>query len=295
MQDEIEDGLKKAFAIEELNGFGFQVRGIHDPNLLAFARVSETPNGFQDDVRSRTGSKTLELRDFIGNEYLVIHFSEWALIPKIFAAAIEEGCSAIWPNILNLRPMGIFEGEEFSFEAAELKTVNEFNELAKLFQDNWRTTFELCGSPKAMRRLYNWRTFEGKLFCIELCAKLDKPLTDKSAEALDALPWWYSLTDVDDACRKHKVLHHGEWSARDNKEESDCAKRQKKEESTDDRVECVVCHDAMADTLTLPCEHVVVCHTCSVKLAQTHWADNCVYCRQNITQVLNNDTDDALP
>jgi len=291
-----EEGLTKAFVIEDLNGFGFQSTHLSEDGVLAFARLgSDAPLDFEANVRAKTGSKTLNHKDFIGHEYLTIHFTEWSLIPDIFVAAIEAGCKSIFPNITNLQPIARFSGEKFTFEEAERRSIEQFKEFAgNLSGDNpWRRAFEICGSPKAMRRLYNWRTFEGKLFCIKLCAKLNKPIEDRSAEALDALPWWYYLTDVDEASRRHEVLQHGNWSKRKvpDKEVSS-SKRQKnktEEPAEDDRVECVVCHDAVADTLTLPCEHVVVCHLCSVKLAQTHFADNCVYCRQHITDVAQDD------
>ena len=139
-----------------------------------------------------------------------------------------------------------------------------------------------------MRRLYNYRTNQGKLFCIELCARIGKPIDDTSEKALTALPWWYELPEVDEARRSNNVLHYAEWSRREIpvKVEEPKPKRHKPEE---EHVECVVCHEHIADTIALPCQHIVVCHLCSVKLAQTHWAHECVYCRQHIDEVLQDD------
>jgi hypothetical protein len=52
---------------------------------------------------------------------------------------------------------------------------------------------------------------------------------------------------------------------------------------------CVVCLDKPADTIALPCEHVVVCHDCSHQLAHSKFSDNCVYCRQHIDIVLEDE------
>lgn len=287
-------GLQKAFFLEDLNGFGFQVAGLKGKDTIAFARLpDDAPSDLQQKLRKSTGSTTVEHRDFIGHEYLTIDYREWNLIPRLFVAAIKAGCSAIYPNINNLQPRARFAGHEFSFEEAELLSIAEFRQFAQSFgnqQNPMRNAFELLGSPKAMRRLYNYRTNSGKLFCIELCAALGKPIADTSEKALTAMPWWFELPEVDEACRNKEVLHYANWSRREmhytaNKPEVE----QRHVDPDNEPVKCVVCMERIANTIALPCEHVVVCHLCSVKLAQTHFAHQCVYCRQQIEEVLSDE------
>ena len=49
---------------------------------------------------------------------------------------------------------------------------------------------------------------------------------------------------------------------------------------------CCICLDKPADTMAWPCEHVVVCRSCSTKLRSTNDAHVCVHCRRPIQRVL---------
>lgn len=62
------------------------------------------------------------------------------------------------------------------------------------------------------------------------------------------------------------------------------------EEGQDEKSRCVICLERRADTMVLPCEHVVCCRECSQRLRETPNARVCVYCRQPIKAVLA-DTD----
>jgi len=303
-------GLEKAFFLESHNGFGFKVETVLEPGTIVFARLSDdAPANLETQLREKTGSKTIRHKDYLGHEYLTIHHSEWALIPRVFPAALEAGCSYVWANIPNLKPATRFVGELFSFEAHERATVEEFKKLSETFGDRenpWKFTFELLREPKAMRRLYNYRTEQGKMFCAELRARVGKPIDTSSRAALTALPWWYELPEVDQACREYTVLHHAEWSKREipekqeeeeeeKEEEEEPEAKRRKSESADDMVECLVCHERVANTLVLPCQHIVVCQLCSVNLAQTHWARECLYCQQHIEQVLQDEVASPPP
>lgn len=49
---------------------------------------------------------------------------------------------------------------------------------------------------------------------------------------------------------------------------------------------CMICLDAVADTMVLPCNHVVVCQACSNGLRETHDNRICVRCRRPIEMVV---------
>lgn len=299
-------GLQTAFLQEDFNGFGFQTLGIKEPGYIAIARIPDNaPDNLEEQLRQELDAKTLTVNDFIGNLFLTLHFSEWSLIPDIFRVAVNKGCAWIAPNILHLAPKAKFTGQAFSFEEAERLSIREFKSMATMFradENPWKKLFELLGSPKPMRRFYNYRTDEGKMFCAELCAKIGKPLADTSKEAMSALPWWFELPEVDAACRQYEVLHYAAWSKRElqpelkkrhSSENGEVPKRRKCDENSSELNQCVVCLDHVADTLVLPCQHIVVCHLCSVQLAQSHFANQCIYCRQAITEVLTDEKDQS--
>lgn len=52
---------------------------------------------------------------------------------------------------------------------------------------------------------------------------------------------------------------------------------------------CTICNDRDADTMVLPCQHVVVCRVCSAKLQNTADRKTCVQCRQPIESVLSDE------
>jgi len=62
--------------------------------------------------------------------------------------------------------------------------------------------------------------------------------------------------------------------------------KEKEEEEADLRDTCMICLDAFADTIVLPCEHQVVCQKCSNQLASTPDSQTCVRCRRPIHTVL---------
>ena len=49
---------------------------------------------------------------------------------------------------------------------------------------------------------------------------------------------------------------------------------------------CIICEDAVADTLVLPCEHQVCCRACSARLKNTPNAAACILCRTPVSAVL---------
>jgi len=289
-QDFPTTGLHTAFLQEDYNGFGFQVIGNARPGYLAVARLpADCPGDLASKLQDKTGSMSVELADFVGNYFLVLHYTEWDLIPKIFSASCDLGCVHISSNTLHLQPRPKFTGQEFSFEEAERICIKQFRKVVSLFAtDPWKRGFELLGSPKPMRQFHNWRTEEGKLFCAELCAKIGKPHADTSVEVMHALPPWFETPEVDRECKEAGVLHYAGWSRRtpvaEPKEfDTKILSKRQKSESND---ECIVCFERNADTLVLPCEHVVVCHTCSLTLARSPFASQCIWCQQPITEVL---------
>jgi hypothetical protein len=50
--------------------------------------------------------------------------------------------------------------------------------------------------------------------------------------------------------------------------------------------QCAICLERPADTMVLPCEHCVVCKTCSLGLRTTPDAKECIRCRRKIEHVL---------
>lgn len=59
----------------------------------------------------------------------------------------------------------------------------------------------------------------------------------------------------------------------------------KKRKDAEPEFVCMICMEAMPDTVVHPCLHCVVCHACSVRLRRTADARVCVACRRAISHV----------
>lgn len=54
----------------------------------------------------------------------------------------------------------------------------------------------------------------------------------------------------------------------------------------EEEILCMVCQVEKPNTMVLPCEHMVVCLTCSEALERSPWSEKCIYCQQKISEVL---------
>lgn len=131
----------------------------------------------------------------------------------------------------------------------------------------------------------NWQTKDGKAFCSQLRQALGLSadslkkgedgkwiVVSKDSSPNPQKPFFCFSGFPDAACRKHKVLHRGGWSAyepsantlneklfSDNQGDAKAgdgkdAKNGDGDVKMDDRPTCVICQDRPADTLVLPCE-----------------------------------------
>jgi hypothetical protein len=223
-------------------------------------------------------------------------------------------------------------GDTFSWAAMEKVAIDTFVKetrsetfigMGKEFQTSAWVQVAKCYSSSiaAFTEHYNWQTEFGKAFCSELRKQLglapdsmqkneDGSWTVLAMDPKDrAAPFFLFPTFPEAACKKHKVLHHGEWSAYvpsanttqmalrvasvhgdakaqdvDMKEAESKADVKMHEDNA--RPLCVICEDKPADTLVMPCGHVIVCSSCSVDLRKTENAKQCVYCRRAVEEIV---------
>jgi hypothetical protein len=226
--------------------------------------------------------------------------------------------------------------EQAAIDAFVKETRSEtFMGMGKEFKTSSWVEVAKCYSSSiaAFTEHYNWQTESGKAFCSELRKQLglspdsmqknkDGSWTVLAQDPRDRSPPFFLFANFPEAaCKKHKVLHHGTWSAYvpsanttqtalglgsggarpcaadaasvdgdgkvhdvDRKDAGD--KADVKMEEANARPLCMICEDEPADTLVMPCGHVIVCAACSVALKKTENAKQCVYCRQAVEEIV---------
>ena len=324
---------------DHMNGFGWQARGAHKVDghlVIAFIWKGRDENGhsigpgideaeLQSYLRSQTLSKTVLIGDFIGRIYIMIYYTEWALIPVVIQAVLDRGdvCVQIQGN----HDAMFVSGERFSFDAIERKSIaslrQQYRQIGK-----WKDVYSVSRGPHVFLKHYNWHTSEGKILCTEMRAELrpHKPVARK----FDRYAW----PTFDAICRENKILHYGGWSSFKPSNvtvddilpmpavnpsspisvaslsttttesvstslppaparQPDARKREREADQQEsapvvkkEADTCMICLDAVSTTVVLPCMHMVVCNGCSRKLEKTNDRHVCVQCRCQITNVL---------
>jgi hypothetical protein len=313
---------------EEINGFGFQPLNEECPGGLVFAKIGTTGSidspeyqSFSEAdtmslVTTATGSNTFRIINFLGRDFMSVHFSEWNLIPKIVKALLIGG--QYWIAIHNNMKVSFNAKDlppdpndfEFTWQLMERKFISDFKKYANDFyrnpedsRDSWVILLDSHIYPDhVLTKPWNYCTPEGKQFCAELRERLGKPATSKKYGTKQIRFLWRDQI-CDKVYKKLGVYFRGsDWCAYEPswmdindfvyKKTPECSrnkspphKRQKvadhEEEST-----CVVCMDSKPSTLVEPCGHMIVCESCSKNLETTADKTTCVKCRQSIIDVV---------
>jgi len=306
------ENLGKAFAAEEYNGFGFQSAGSGPPGTLVFATFYSGDGSEVDEVKVANQIKedyqanTIRGVDFLGHQYLSLHYTEWEKIPLSLQWLLDHNYGfCLWNKLKsNFKP-----GETFSWGEAEFKSIQAFlNFLTMTLETKprdlaWKCAYDIV-SHHSWTKHWNWQTQYGKEFCVQLRRELHKkPLSLKTPR--------YVWPEVDNMCKKYKVLHRGLWSSyepsfvtvddflipSEEKKDEPVSMEEKKDEPVsmeEDITDCMICMVAPPNTMVLPCAHVVVCETCSARLEESNDRFTCVRCRRPITTILHDNKPDKI-
>jgi hypothetical protein len=309
--------LKKVLLREECEGFGFQVYGTN-PGMIIFAKVFSSvrreridPELLAQEIRENTGSRTINIEDWLARNYLEIHYTEWEYIPKVIQWLLNTNLYKIGTHISSGHINVLFKpGDIFSWKEIEFRTISNFKESIKYRDNDWWETFDSMGAPEAWTDYWNWQTPEGKEFCLELRRILGLTTTTESR---------FTREGYKETCEKYKILHRGVWSGYDPRDHPLQFELQMTTEefaevreqfvadlaeglgvdkneihilgvTEDDSIleECMVCMYKKPTTLALPCEHMSVCSDCSERLKDTNDSKVCIRCRQPISMILEN-------
>lgn len=275
--------------------------GTRDSYVICFCRSSfeHVADTVVSSIRNETGCETLMFDDFIGHGYLSVHWTEFSKIEAVLTALLQKGHSFQLVNCMNL-PYSPEKGDSmFRWSTLEEKVIQR---LKKLLAD---PLFADARNELLFREQFTdpwiWKTDEGKALCKRLrhlkhlpveadekenfwkwpCFKdvskdwECRPLTaaESTVPACQPLTSPVAVTPPPDGAASDKTLPEPE------KDAFPAA-------WTEEPITCIICMDAKADTMVLPCMHQVVCRACSRALQDTDNATRCVICRQDIKEVV---------
>lgn len=266
------DDIKKRGQILFYNGFGYQApdQGTKDTFVIAILSY-DYPASTMLKVKQESGSQSLTSKDWLGYTFVTVLWNEYQLIDQVLTTMLKYGMKFRTQNKLKIH---FGENDEcYSQEIAEKKWIDWFFKQSHSLQK-----FIIEDGKHNFFHEWNWKTQEGKEVCVKLRKMFHRSERCKHPDRHDYTKWpifqncdWNTLQTVESV---------------NNVEESVEELINRVEESVEDE-ECMICMDNVADTMVLPCEHCVVCKTCSIRLRSTNDAEICVKCRRPITHVLD--------
>lgn len=285
--------IKLALSLHHVNGVGFQFVGLTE----SLEHISPTFYHCQDqisqsDLRQQTGSRTVTLDEWLGRDYITIHWSEYNLIPVVFQYLLDHGCSL---RLNSNRPITYRPYDCFIPSEMESRFIQQFESQEMQLKQLLHSTadFRMLGKwPLACE--WNYDTLAGKQFAQRLAREY------RIEEAHDTTLNFFQKADLQAVCQKYKICDLtfglGFPSSVPVPEQVVSVAAVVLELSLDSKLEpgppqeprqgdpepCVICQDQNASTLVEPCGHMIVCVACSHHLASTPDAKICVQCRKPI-------------
>lgn len=214
-------------------------------------------------IREECQSPSLEVGDYIGRDYLSIHWSEYKHRFSVLSKLLQHGIpfqteTKGLPAFGGNRDVGV---KEFTREFLEKRVIEQCQELIKCHPGLMSLISFGCYYD------WNWENEEGKKFASELREKYGNQYRSAYDEDATNFYKWEIFQEPYDP------LTLCDLSPNPNPNENE-------------KELCIVCMDKEANTMVLPCEHCVVCKECSVQLEKTNNNWSCIKCRQAITHKL---------
>ena len=278
--------ILKYLDAEYHNGFGFQCGNTDEyPGRVIFGKIDFE---FINETSIQKIAKSCRIINWLGVNFILVHFSEWNQIPKIVNHLItDQKIKVITHNKIGV----VFEnGDEFTWENMERKFIKQFIHWAddypphKNSEDSWKYIVNhFFHSKHVLKSHWNFCTPEGKSFCTELRSRMNcKTPYSKRYDQKNVRFMWNDF-ECYKLYEKYKIYFRGSWSYY---EPSLLDINMPIFSDQEDVLQCIICMDKTANTQVDPCGHVVCCKDCSDKLVDTSDAKICVKCRCPITNIV---------
>ena len=197
-------------------------------------------------IKQKVPALTLALGDWTGRDYFSVHWTEYNKIVPILDTMLKLGYS-FQTQTKGMPSFDPAKDREFTFELLERKVIAQTSQLA--------------------------------------CDQLYFLISDAHCD-----DWNYTTSNGKALARRlrDQCLGHCYYTNRTNFYNLDIFKNcdMSTLTSIEEEEPCIVCLDEKADTMAMPCGHVVVCHECSRRLEQTPNSHVCVKCRLPVQHVV---------
>lgn len=239
------------------------------PHFGGFTESERFERDVVPQLRESSGARTLRLDDWIGRDYLSVHWSEYDKRFDVLSALLRAGHAfqTQTKGMPAFRPSA--DGTVFTQELLERRVTEQSRELLTL------GLLDMVDDGRCEE--WNWSSDEGRAFARTLREAKRTTMSarnyDETRENFYHWPLFHPPNTYDPATLRSVV-------AQPRPVASVAVVAEGGEEV------CMCCLDRQADTMVLPCEHVVVCHDCSLQLESTGNSWLCIKCRQPITHKL---------
>lgn len=257
------------------NSLGFEPPTEEAPHfVIASLPDSDLSHHHLTSLRRLSGSKTVNLIDFLGREFLTIHWTEYSLIDKVLDTLLKIDIRFSLHGKLKASFNPNDGDREYSREIAEKKFIYFIERLERCGNRLTKENSFIRNCYHAVSHQWNWISPEGKDFC----KKLRK--ANAKSEVCTNDKWNFFKWNIFQNCDLSTLQDQPEQQQQ---QPIECFPRRIAGETE----ECLVCLDKTADVIVLPCMHMVVCQDCSKKMRGTINAEKCILCRQTIDEILD--------
>jgi len=171
------------------NGFGLQVSESHYYLcILHYAWHPHTVELSEENLKEicdRTGSKTLELRDFLGNPFLKIHWTEKKLIP----AVLTELLRMKFTFSVRCSRSPRFSHDKGDTEFDWWMIEDRIQEEAEDYYSGEKDISSAMILDYKIFDVWNWKTKRGKRFCRKMRKRAGLPDQDEATDPLNYFNW----------------------------------------------------------------------------------------------------------
>lgn len=280
------DKIKNRAAILFHNAFGFYQPNNTNHCFIIAKLQEELTDGELSLIREKTDCQYINQIEWLGRSFLTLDYKDHNKRDRIFNCLLELSIPFSTYNNLEATFNKKNNDNRYTDVQAELKSIENFDCLKNISERLALDSF----NKHAFLHEWNWKSDQGKNFCRRLRKMLNKPEYCGKPEKHD-----YRLWDIFKDVNFDTLMTNEEYSnlfgisIDDNCYQSNNPEIQNIGETLENTEidECMICLENVPDTMVLPCEHNVVCKSCSDKLRETNDAKICVRCRREIEYVLD--------
>ncbi len=143
------------------NGFGFQGPGEGIDDMFVPCKCKYLSDDQLKRLKKMSGATTVKCGDWIGNEYISVHWTEYDKIPDVLTSLLQMGISFTTMTALKVQ-FNANKHKKYTPEIEELEAM-------KMYDTKYNADYKIFDLfAEQMFDIWNWKTNSGKEFCQRL-------------------------------------------------------------------------------------------------------------------------------